>query len=82
MAEARIAERSPAILELKPGEYWWCRCGLSKIQPWCDSSHKFTEFRPMQVNVTEKKRYAMFRCKHSGTMPFCDGTHRKLPAES
>jgi CDGSH-type Zn-finger protein len=81
MAEARIAERSPAILELEPGEYWWCRCGLSKNQPWCDSSHKVTEFQPMQVNITVKKRYAMCRCKRSGTMPFCDGTHRKLPAE-
>ncbi len=79
MAEPVMAQRRPAILELEVGTYFWCQCGRSKNQPFCDGSHKETgEFTPIEFQITEKKRVALCQCKHSGHKPFCDGTHKSL----
>ncbi|MBZ0273374.1 CDGSH iron-sulfur domain-containing protein [bacterium] len=78
MADPRIAERFPAVLELEPGTYKWCACGDSQNQPFCDGSHRGTEFSPRVVELTEKKRVALCQCKHSGNKPYCDGTHASL----
>ncbi len=78
MSEPAIAFKKPAVLELEPGTYWWCRCGLSQNQPFCDSSHKGGEFSPIEFVLTEKRKVALCQCKHSANKPYCDGTHKRL----
>lgn len=78
--EPVIFDRKPAALELEAGTYWWCSCGKSANQPFCDGSHKGSGFAPTKFELTEKKKVWLCNCKHSANKPFCDGTHSKLPA--
>lgn len=80
MSEPQIASRTPFPVKVEAGqEYWWCACGRSRNQPFCDGSHKGTGFSP--IAYTAKKDGTLFfcGCKHSGKKPLCDGTHGKLP---
>ncbi|MGH8456689.1 MAG: CDGSH iron-sulfur domain-containing protein [Stenotrophobium sp.] len=78
--QAISPQLKPYMMEnLKPGDYWWCACGRSKKQPFCDGSHKVTSLTPVKFTVTEKSGTLwMCGCKHSQHKPFCDGTHNKL----
>ncbi|MGB3510033.1 MAG: CDGSH iron-sulfur domain-containing protein [Microcoleaceae cyanobacterium] len=78
MSKPIIADNKPVVLELEPGTYYWCKCGASKKQPYCDGSHAGTEFTPMAFELTEKKSVALCNCKHTDNPPYCDGTHAKL----
>ena len=78
MTEPKIVKKSPYILQLEPGVYWWCACGKSASQPFCDGSHKGSEFSPVKLTFTSKAPVALCGCKHSGNKPFCDGTHSGL----
>jgi CDGSH-type Zn-finger protein len=78
MAEPVIAQKAPFGLELEPGNYWWCACGKSANQPFCDGSHKGGEFVPKKFELTEKKQVWICGCKKTGNPPYCDGTHKKL----
>lgn len=79
MAQPLIARKWPYALDLPAGDYLWCACGRSQKQPFCDGSHKGTEFQPIKYTVTPKDRRLFWcGCKHSSQKPFCDGTHNKL----
>jgi len=78
MEEPKIAQKAPYVLDLEPGTYYWCTCGKSNNQPFCDGSHKGSEFTPKVVEIEEKKQVALCGCKHSKNGAFCDGTHVKL----
>jgi CDGSH-type Zn-finger protein len=78
MADKKIPQKAPYVMDLKPGVYAWCSCGHSSKQPYCDGSHSGTEFRPIVERVSEDKKVAWCGCKHSSNGPFCDGSHSKL----
>ena len=78
MSEPAIPQKAPYALELDAGTYWWCACGRSQKQPFCDGSHKGTEFTPVKFTLEEKKKVWLCGCKHSNKSPMCDGTHKSL----
>ena len=78
MSDPKIVQKAPYVLEMEPGKYAWCACGLSAKQPFCDGSHKSTDMRPIIEEITEMKKVAWCGCKHSGKKPTCDGSHNKL----
>jgi CDGSH-type Zn-finger protein len=78
MPEPVVAQKEPYALELPAGDYWWCACGKSKRQPFCDGSHKDSGFAPVKTTLTEAKKVWLCGCKHTKAQPFCDGTHNKL----
>lgn len=78
MSDATIAAKQPKVMELEPGDYWYCTCGNSDNQPFCNGAHQDTGFKPMKFTVEEKKQVALCQCKQTGNAPFCDGSHAKL----
>jgi CDGSH-type Zn-finger protein len=78
MATPDCPQKAPYVVDLEPGTYYWCACGKSKNQPFCDGSHRDTEFSPVELVVEEAKKLWLCGCKQSSDKPFCDGTHNKL----
>ncbi|MEL7129689.1 MAG: CDGSH iron-sulfur domain-containing protein [Pseudomonadota bacterium] len=76
---AKIAGRAPIPVEVEEGKlYWWCTCGHSLKQPFCDGSHKDTEFAPQGWEAPKSGTVFFCACKHSNNGPLCDGSHSSL----
>ena len=79
MADPVAAQKSPYMVTVEAGKkYFWCACGRSRKQPFCDGSHAGTEFTPVMYEVGESKPLWFCGCKRTGTRPLCDGTHATL----
>ena len=78
MAQPKIAATSPVQVDLEKGEHHWCSCGESKAQPFCDGSHRGTEFTPLAFTTDEAQEAYLCMCKHTKNPPFCDGAHARL----
>ncbi|MEQ9297940.1 MAG: CDGSH iron-sulfur domain-containing protein [Cyclobacteriaceae bacterium] len=79
MSTPTIAAKNPIPVELEAGKtYAWCSCGNSSKQPFCDGSHKGSDFTPTMFTAEESKTGYMCQCKHSGNGAFCDGSHKAL----
>jgi CDGSH-type Zn-finger protein len=74
-----IAQKAPYPVEVEAGKtYFWCSCGKSQKQPYCDGSHKDTSLTPMKFTAEETKTVWLCGCKGSAKKPFCDGAHKTL----
>jgi CDGSH-type Zn-finger protein len=79
MAEPIPAQKAPYGITVEAGhEYWWCACGRSKSQPFCDGSHKGTGLSPLQYTASQSQQLWFCGCKHSAAKPLCDGSHKRL----
>lgn len=78
MPEPKIPQKSPCVLKEENDPAYWCSCGQSSNQPYCDGSHSGTDFQPMEVKGKKGEQLAYCCCKHSNNKPFCDGSHSKL----
>lgn len=79
MSDLIIASRTPFAVEVEAGkEYFWCACGRSRSQPWCDGSHKGTEFTPHRFTAEQTGKVYLCGCKHTRSRPLCDGSHKSL----
>lgn len=78
MEKGKIYKKEPVAATLKQGDYWWCACGHSANQPYCDGTHKTTdetELKSLQFTVDQEKEVYLCQCKQTNTPPYCDGSH-------
>lgn len=74
-----IANVKPIKVELEAGKnYFWCQCGLSQSQPFCDGSHAGTDVKPLRFTAEKTGAAGLCQCKSTANAPFCDGTHATL----
>ena len=79
MTDPVIAQKGPYAVQVEAGKsYFWCACGSSAAQPFCDGSHKGSGLAPLKFEPKESGTVYLCGCKQTGDKPYCDGTHAKL----
>lgn len=79
MTEPVCAQKEPYAVDVESGRaYFWCACGLSKKQPFCDGSHSGTGIQPVRYKAEQAETVYFCGCKATGDRPLCDGTHNSL----
>jgi CDGSH-type Zn-finger protein len=79
MSEPIVAQKSPYAVTVEAGKsYYWCACGKSSKQPFCDGSHKGSAFNPVKFEAQESKTVYFCGCKHSANGALCDGSHQRI----
>ncbi len=79
MNESVVAQKAPYPVAVEAGKsYYWCACGQSKTQPFCDGSHKDTGLAPLKFTADADKTLYFCGCKATANAPFCDGSHSRL----
>jgi CDGSH-type Zn-finger protein len=73
-----MSDQYPIVLDLEPDTYYWCSCGKTKNQPFCDGSHEGTTFLPIEFTITEKKQVTLCNCQRTNDGPYCDGSHENI----
>jgi len=75
----KIAQPNPIPVEVEAGKsYFWCSCGQSANQPFCDGSHKGSDFTPLKYTAEADRKVFFCGCKHTSNAPLCDGSHKDL----
>ena len=78
MTKPKIVAKKPMKVSLETGDHYWCSCGESANQPFCDGSHRGTDFKPTKFTTAEDGDSFLCLCKYTNNAPHCDGTHSKL----
>ena len=79
MTDPVVAQKAPFGVKVEEGKsYWWCACGLSKEQSFCDGSHKGTGIEPSKYSAEKSGTVYFCGCKNTKDVPVCDGTNAKL----
>ena len=79
MSEPLSPQKAPYAVEVEEGKtYYWCSCGRSKNQPYCDGSHEGTDFQPVAFTAEKSEKAYLCGCKKTANPPFCDGSHNSI----
>jgi len=79
MSTPTIAAKEPFAVEVEEGKsYFWCACGKSSAQPFCDGSHQGTDFAPVKYKAEKTRTVFFCGCKNTDKQPLCDGAHTRL----
>ncbi len=78
-AKGHVAQKAPIAVDVEADRsYWWCTCGQSQRQPFCDGSHKGSAFVPQEYKAEASRTLYFCACKQTDKAPLCDGTHNKI----